>query len=169
MKSQPPGRGPGAPGAGMRMGGREAGKPPPALPADYLKQGYLEVRGDKCYERRELIVEGAAQVADALSQAKMTTASLRRFFHQVRAIQHRLEASAQGGGGEGRDFRQAQADLDRLLPLVAYAEGRGVVPRPFRRFLEENVKLARRDERHFTAFVRHFESVVAFMKERERR
>ena len=61
--------------------------------------------------------------------------------------------------------------LYSFYPSAAYAVSRKntSVPPEFQKFIETNMKLAVKDPKHFKGFVEHFQSVVAYFKEKDNR
>ena len=88
------------------------------------------------------------------SRPRLTKSQMRGFFGDVKRVQTRFRAA-------GEDFDIAR---ERLLQLKALAYERfrkNKVPAEFQRFIERNIdKIV--DGRTFTAFVKHFEAVVAY-------
>lgn len=126
------------------------------LPPHYLSNGYFD---EGRYLRKEIIVDDAQKVAAVLTAADMTSAALRRYFGKVRAMQAKYKLN--------KDFEAAKVDLYSLEPFVAYTVSRKVAPPVFQAFITCNLAVATKDEQHFEAFVKHFQSVVAFFKERD--
>ena len=130
--------------------------------ADYLKhileQGYFDPKGNL---RPVLRVEDAELVAQVLAKAEVTGGQLRRFFTMARALEQRLENSA--------DFAVIAPDIARLQPLVAAIIGRTPSePQRFKLgvlkdFIDTNARKARESERAFRkGFLPHFEGVIAY-------
>jgi len=89
------------------------------------------------------------------NRTAMTSASLRKFFGKVKLAQRKLEVH--------NDFHAIIPDILSLEPYVNNAVVRGVVPRLFQDFIEQNVKLAVSSKKTFSeGFAKHFEYVVAF-------
>jgi CRISPR type III-A-associated protein Csm2 len=123
-----------------------------------LEQGYFDQKGNL---RPALRVEDAQLVANVLANAGVTGGQLRRFFTMARALEQRLDNSA--------DFAVIAPDIARLQPLVAAIIGRtqsdaqrsklGVL----REFIDTNARKARDNERAFRkGFLPHFEGVIAY-------
>lgn len=89
----------------------------------------------------------------ARSEKEVTSAQLRRFFHDFRALQAQVEAAD--------DFSSVEAEVQMLRPKAAYARGRDAIPPGFHRFLEKNLKQVK-SEKHFQQFMRLFEAVVGY-------
>ena len=148
------------------MRGRESPERRTRLPGWYLRQGYFDGKG-KLFP--ELITGGVENLARMLvSQADLTTHQLRRFYNMAK----RLEWASSSG-----DFEEVKLGLQKLkafaADFVARAEGerRREGREMFKEFIERNVDLATKDEKHFKAFIEHFQSLVAYFnyhKERRR-
>jgi len=104
-----------------------------------------------------LLDAGAQKTAQDL--AEIPTTQIRRFFGQVSAIKRRLEMDRDKAITEG----EIQAQLAFLKASTAYAAGRDGKNLPVLRFMVRHANTVRtRDD--FSAFHRHFETVVAFHK-----
>lgn len=151
-------------GSQSRRGGRSSGalhgskSVSRALHNEYLSEGYFDKEG---LLRREIIVDDAQAVASVLKRANMTSAALRRFFAKLRAIQEKYKST--------NNFEKVKEDLYSFYPLVAYSVSRKVAPIVFQEFMEKNLAQAEKDEKHFRAFIKHFQSVVAFFKDENQR
>jgi len=126
----------------------------------YLRGGYFDE--DENY-RQGVFVDDAYLAAHVISGGKkrrngIKPASLRRFFHMVRALEANYLSR------ERRDFGQVKSMLYELVPLASYTVSRGLAPGPFLDFIEKNVELASKDEKHFRAFIRHFQAILAYYK-----
>lgn len=124
------------------------------LPNDYLKNGYYDEKGNL---RREIIVEHAKSIAEHLSNNRMTSASLRRFYGSVVGIKNKYQFT--------KDFDTLRPMIDQLEPSVEYAHKREVVPKMFVEFINRNVTLARKSASQFLGFSQHFQSIVAYFKD----
>lgn len=124
------------------------------LPAYYGDQGTL---------LREVYIDTPRRVAQSLQAMDMKTASVRRFYTQVRRIWDDLARGT-------IPFPEAQSRLARLVPLVEYRVTRKVVPAAFAEFIRHHEKLARQSPENMRGFKEHFEAVVCYLKgDRERR
>lgn len=131
------------------------------LPPDYLSQGYFDENGRI---RRDVILDTAKEVARRIHRDGVSVRALRNFFNMVRKIEAFLNA--------GGNFEDALVEIRRLKPIAAYQGHRQQPPisDTVVQFINKNVLLAEKDEKHFRAFVSHFESVLAFFpRPRERR
>lgn len=123
----------------------------------YLSGGYFD---DDDRHRREIYIEWAREVADELGRGGMTSASLRRFYGKIKALQRMLTEET---------FLDFKHHLYSVLTMAHYGNNReersGKLPDAFVIFLERNIQLAERSYKDFLAFVDHFQSVVAYFKE----
>jgi CRISPR type III-A-associated protein Csm2 len=87
----------------------------------------------------------------------MKTAQARRFFNEVRRLQARLRA--------GTGFAAIRADILKLDSYAENAVKKRNAPRLFREFIRKNLDWATRDEKHFDAFVQHFECLIGYYPE----
>jgi len=136
------------------------------LPENYLKGGYYEEKDGETVLKKEYIIGFPNEIAKLLSDEKNKNnknknkrSQIRKFYEYVLRIQDLLKRKKTG-------FSVVEAELARLVPYVKYAESRSTVTELFRMFVEENVKHIH-DEKDLTAFVKHFEAIVAYLpKER---
>ena len=154
-------RGPRSPQGGSSGPLRDPAPPgQPKFPRHYLEQGYFDEKGTI---RRELVLDHAEEIGrDVLAKDKslvkkgMGSTALRSFFSHVRRIETHLDA--------GRSFDGLRPEIWRLRTMAEYQRQRKEPPinESFIEFITKNVPLAQKDEKHFRAFVTHFESVMAF-------
>lgn len=137
------------------MAKREGGA---TLPAGYLVGGYFETKGEKQYIREEVFISWAKEMASALRKQNLTSAAIRRFFSKLRAIEYKYKMD--------RDFNRAREAIYAFARDVAYTENRGVTPELFSKFIELNISEAKKDSENFKAFIEHFQSVVAYFKDK---
>jgi len=144
----------------MRTGGGVAGVPASKLPDGYLSGGYFIANKDKNYIRKEVFIDWAQDVSQALKQQTpaMTSAAIRRFFSKLRAVEYKYKMN--------QEFDLAKEGIYAFVRDVTYTENRGVTPSLFSRFIEKNVDEARKSPDHFRAFIEHFQSVVAYFKDK---
>lgn len=136
---------------------------PAGLPAGYLadlKSGYFSPGedGQKRAMRKEFIIDYPRAIADALNNTPReqdNRTQLRKYFDYCVRIRTML--------GTGRSFQELKPEFARLVPFANYAKTRGVVSQIFVDFIEENVN-AVHDGEDFSAFLKHFEAIVAFIK-----
>lgn len=119
----------------------------------YLKEGYFDSEG---YRRKEIYIDWAKEIANKLSNSNMTTASLRKFYNQIKGLQHLLTNE--------ENFNANKYRLYNIIPLAQYKLNSSV-PQEFVDFLEVNLQQVEKDFKNFQVFVDHFQSVVAYFKE----
>lgn len=107
-----------------------------SLPPGYLSGGYYEEEEQKKYMKKEYIVEYSKQIAvNLLSEGKNKKnkrSQIRKFYEytlQVRELVRRKDNC----------FEMAEAELNRLIPFVRYAESRDRVSRLFAEFIEVKI------------------------------
>ena len=128
------------------------------LPVGYLDGGYFNTINEKRYIKEEVFITWARVVSNDLKQQGLTSAAIRRYFSKLRAIEYKFKMN--------HDFNSAQEGLYAFIRDVSYTENRGVTPPLFSRFIETNVTEAKKSSDHFRAFIEHFQSVVAFFKDK---
>lgn len=133
------------------------GPPPTGLPAGYPGE-YFDSKGNI---KGEIITSTAEEVAKILGNARFGSKTLaygqfRKFYAQAMVVKSGLEA--------GQDFLSLRPKLLSLIPLTANAVGAGNAPLVLKQFIEANVTVAQRDEKHFKAFITHFQSVIEYFK-----
>jgi CRISPR-associated protein Csm2 len=128
------------------------------LPKGYLEGGYFENKDGKKYIKEEIFITWAREVSAALKAQGLTAAAIRRFFSKLRAVEYKYKTN--------HDFNLAREGIYAFVRDVSYTENRGVTPALFSRFIEANVEQAKNDAEHFRAFVEHFQSVVAYFKDK---
>lgn len=133
--------------------------------------------------RKEIFVEEADFVAHKLAEPLKTQSfttvktaphQLRQFYNQVKAIERKAGGVNSAlslyllneNSNTSIPLERVQGELYALLPKASYAFSRGLVHGFFAEFLEKNLYWAVQDERQFKGFVYHFESVIAYYKER---
>jgi CRISPR type III-A-associated protein Csm2 len=137
--------------------GKGCGQPETSLPREALLDRYYDADGRLC---KEVYRDAALAAARAFTDSGLTATGVRKFFAMVKALDHRAESEADVGVGDVR------AAVHKLVPLVKYQHGRGIVPACFVEFIERNVELASRDARSFHGFVEFFTSVLCYMKQK---
>ena len=156
-------RGPGGGPPGRRPGGR----PPPRSdrytpsqewpPKFEYQPGYFFEKG---HIRETLLTSGAEKLAEEFlrppyGQRALTSAQLRRFYHEVKALEAKIEA-----GG----FEANAPHVKMLRSKVAYAcpvRGDRKIPETFAKFLWQHIEQVRSGE-DFKAFSTVFEAAVGF-------
>lgn len=124
---------------------------------NYLSQGYFDENNQP---RKELYLDWSRSIAENLSRQGMTKGALRRFYAQVKGLQPLME----------KNFEANKYRLYAIVPLVNYGVNKedSPLPKEFKSFIEQNVKQAEKDLRHYQFFVDHFQCVVAYFKESTR-
>ena len=134
------------------------------LPKGYLSGGYFEMIGDEKALRPEYIVAYAKEIAEKLDKPEEwdkfnspqnKRSQVRKFYEYVLRIQGLLQR-------KNNNFEVVEAELDRLIPFVNYARSRSTVSELFQIFVEENIRAIHSVE-DLNAFVKHFESIVAYL------
>ena len=125
----------------------------PSLPPGYLKDGYFDKSGN-VFE--EVIIQWPQNLAKTFSESRpqLKYAQLRKFFQEVRRQESRLES--------GISFATVKTEIQKLDSHAQNALKKNNAPALFRNFIEQNVKLAAKDEKSFKAFVTHFECIVGY-------
>jgi len=148
------GRGPGRGGGGPRG-------PSPSLPPGYLEGGYFDAEGNI---RREVHIDWAQKAAEAIAggsnrrRNEMKSSAIRRFFSHLKA------AAARHDPHQPESWPALREALYELKKMAAYQIHRDPPPvtQAFVDFIDKNVALAEKEPKAFVAFLKHFESVVAF-------
>lgn len=107
--------------------------------------------------RRELLTTEARKYADEFQRGGLTTHQMRRFYHEVKALEAKIEADGPDG------FKNNEALVGMLKAKVAYAKNRpqAKVPPAFVTFIERGVDaITKHDD--FKDFTLFFEAVVGF-------
>ena len=127
------------------------------LPEGYLSGGYFKIADGEKVLRPEYIVKYPKKIAVGLSgiSSKNKRSQVRKYYQYILRIQGLLRR-------KNNNFPSVEAELDRLLPFVKYAESRGTVSPLFRNFIEKNIMIINNGE-DLNAFVKHFEAVVAYL------
>lgn len=145
---RPDGPGGGSRGRGNTHGGDKSRWPP----ACRYEEGYFRKDG---HLKVSLLTTDAEQYADSFFRGRLTSAQLRRFYNEVKALEARIEA----GGFE------ANAPLVKMLrSKVGYAcpqQGNQKIPESFATFLWEHIEHIR-SKQDFEDFCLMFEAVVGF-------
>jgi len=124
----------------------------------YLDGGYFYTKNDKNYIREDVFIKWAQDISYDLKQQGLTSAAIRRFFSKLRAVEHKYKMT--------RDFELAREGIYAFVRDVTYTENRGVTPSLFSKFIEKNISEAKKSPDHFRAFIEHFQSVVAYFKDK---
>ena len=132
--------------------GRSFNRQTLSLPADYLKSGYFDSKGNIF---PEVIIEWPRDIAKKLDIAGIGSAQIRNFFGEARRIEGQLSS--------GQDFDALRGRILQLNAYAASAQTRGNAPLLFKQFIELNLKWAAKDRKSFLdGFLPHFECVVAY-------
>lgn len=149
-----PSRPQGSGGGGGRFtppGGGGPGREWPPKPDEYNPDYFVE----KGHLKESLLTSFAEDQATAFVQDRLNSSQLRKFYHEVKALEAKIEA----GGFE------ANAPFVKMLrSKVAYAcpvRGDRKIPESFARFLWKHIEQVR-SEKDFKAFGTVFEAIVGF-------
>lgn len=133
---------------------------PKKLPEGYLDGGYFEQRDGKSVLKRDYILSYPAQIAESMIERDRNmnkSSQIRKYYDYSIRIRDMMHT--------GKSFPEVEAEFCRLSNFVAYAESRGLVSRLFVRFIDKNIEAIHNKE-DFSAFIKHFEAVVAHLKEK---
>lgn len=127
------------------------------LPADYLKGGYYDANNEL---RHETIIKWPKEMVDAFvsSYPLLSSTALRRFYNKLKGLETKLQFNNQ--------FTALLPELYAFERDAAYAAARKIVPGLFIGFVVKNIDLAIRDEKGFKGFLIHFQSIIAFSKDK---
>jgi len=122
---------------------------------------YFDDRGNL---NPDLVDRGAENWAKALSSVSGT--QLRRFYEHVMSLDRELRLHSAQHGGRQKAFERLRAEFLMLRPQVHYARGRqgGQVTEELLQFIDQHVRAVGNDVKKFDAFLKHFQSVIAFHK-----
>lgn len=110
----------------------------------------------------ELIEKKAKEKGHLFANKKLTRAQIRRFFHDVKSLQAKVEAQS---------FEVVKPLIKMLKSKVAYASragGQQSIPKEFKDFINECVDNIN-EKKDFDAFCLYFEAVLGFYYEESRR
>ena len=132
---------------------RTAFQSQPSLPQGYLKEGYFDKNGNIL---EEVVILWPQHLAKAFheSRPQLKTSQLRRFFQEVRHQEGRLLS--------GISFASLKIEIMKLDSYAVNTLKRNNAPTIFKRFIEQNIKFATKDEKSFKAFITHFECIVGY-------
>ncbi|MBI2917262.1 MAG: type III-A CRISPR-associated protein Csm2 [Chloroflexi bacterium] len=103
----------------------------------------------------EEAISKAREIGQKQGQAELKASQLRRFYGKAKNIEQKLDS--------GQSFNGVRAEILTLQPIAANTVARGNAADVFKEFIDRNVALAAKDEKHFRqGFLVHFQSVVAF-------
>ena len=121
-----------------------------------LKDGYYKVTDNEKCLKPEFIVEYPEEIARRLKHFRKNKLSqIWKFYNQAVRIQ---ECICQ----RKESFERWKAELYALRPAVNYAKERDTVSQEFKDFVDFNVQFIK-DSEDLTAFVKHFQSVIAYL------
>jgi len=124
----------------------------------FLDKGFFE-DSEKKIIRSELIEKYAHDLGKQYAKGEtsngkaLTPSQLRNFFNDVRSLEAKVKAES--------DFSQLIPHIKMLKAKVAYAFGRGNVPREFKELISKCVSKIESKE-DFQAFVKFFEAIVGY-------
>jgi CRISPR type III-A-associated protein Csm2 len=131
------------------------------IPNEYwtdLKNGYYVIQDGKPVLKKDYIVTYPSAIAQALSEEGRNInkrTQIRKYYEYALRIQ---EAMNYRNG----NFAEIEADFNRLIPHVSYAQSRSVVSPSFVKFIQKNVEQVH-TANDLRAFIKHFEAVVAYL------
>ena len=133
---------------------------PKRLPDGYLEGGYFRQEGDKDHPilRKEYILGYPAAIADAMTERDRNmnkSAQIRKYYNYCIRIRDLMAV--------GRTFTEVESEFCRLSNFVVNAESRNLVSHLFVEFIDKNIASIHSGE-EFLAFIKHFEAVVAHLK-----
>jgi len=129
-----------------------------ALRDGYLTGGYFETKNGKNYIKEAVFIKWAQDISADLRGERLSPTAIRNFFNKLRAVEHNYKVS--------KDFDKTRQDIYSFCRDVKYTENRGVTPELFTKFIDANIALAKKDPEHFKAFIEHFQSVIAYFKDK---
>jgi CRISPR-associated protein Csm2 len=129
------------------------------LRAGYLADGYFEIKNGKNYIKEDVFIKWPQDISADLRSAGMSPTAIRNFFNKLRAVEHNYKVT--------KDFDKTRQGIYSFCRDVHYTETRGVTPELFTKFIEANIALAKKDPEHFKAFIEHFQSVIAYYKDKK--
>ena len=127
-----------------------------------MSDNYFFVDKEKKIIKEALLTTTAQNKGYEFANRDLTRAQLRRFFHDVKSLQSKVES---------RPFAEVKPLIGMLKAKAAYATrsgGQQRIPGEFKNFLEEAVTNIK-DQRDFKAFCLMFEAIVGFFYEKARR
>lgn len=130
-----------------------------ALRDGYLAGGYFEIKNGKNYIKEDVFINWAQEISADLRREGLSPTAIRNFFNKLRAVEHNYSVT--------KDFDKTRQDIYSFCRDVKYTENRGVTPELFTKFIDSNITLAKKDPEHFKAFIEHFQSVIAYFREKK--
>ncbi|MCM8794011.1 MAG: type III-A CRISPR-associated protein Csm2 [Candidatus Omnitrophica bacterium] len=124
----------------------------------YFDNGFFEDK-DKTIIKKELLDQKAEEIAKNL-QSGLTSAQLRKFYHDAKTIQRRIELE----GNNEEIFKKYLPEIKMIKAKAAYASNpkKPKIPKKFNDFLTAGIKKIE-DYKDFKAFMKHFEAVVGYL------
>ncbi|HHU68988.1 MAG TPA: type III-A CRISPR-associated protein Csm2 [Thermoanaerobacterales bacterium] len=102
----------------------------------------------------------AHKTAESLSKDAMNSNQLRKIFTQLKTIEEKIDRNK---GNELTDEQRNQILL--LMPQIAYAKGRNLIPWPFYNLMKECINPKKmKDKEDYKSFVSFYTAVVAYSK-----
>lgn len=127
-----------------------------------LQDGYFKLVGNKKSLKPEFIVEYPEEIARRLrNYRKNKLSQLWKFYDHTMRVEDRLRRS-------GDPLEILKAELRELQPAVNYAKGRETVTQEFQDFIDFNVRCIN-DNEDLRAFIKHFQSVIAYLPRQNQR
>ena len=127
-----------------------------------LQDGYFKLVGNKKSLKPEFIVEYPEEIARRLKNYRKNKLSqLWKFYDHTMRVEDRLRRN-------GDPLEILVAELRELQPAVNYAKGRETVTQEFQNFIDFNVKCIN-DNEDLRAFIKHFQSVIAYLPRQNQR
>ena len=130
------------------------------LPKGYLEGGYfLDSAKEKM--KKEYVTNYAREIAKTLGEEggrqKNKRAQIRKFYEYGLRVAAKLQE-------KNNDFSCVDADVAAFIPKATYAKNRDVVTEMFEKFIVENIQNTVKDAKDYRAFMKHFEAIIAYMK-----
>ncbi|GMG97782.1 type III-A CRISPR-associated protein Csm2 [Tepidimicrobium xylanilyticum] len=102
----------------------------------------------------------AHKTAESLSKDAMNSNQLRKIFTQLKNIEESIDRN------KGNELTQEQMNkILLLMPQIAYARGRNLIPWPFYNLMKECITPNKiRDREDYKSFVSFYTSVIAYSK-----
>ncbi len=144
---------------GKSNGYQSSNKNSKSLRDGYLAGGYFETKNGRNYIKEDVFIKWAQDISTDLRSEGMSPTAIRNYFNKLRAVEHNYKVT--------KDFDKTRQDIYSFCRDVKYTENRGVTPELFTKFIDSNIALAKKDPEHFKAFIEHFQSVIAYFKDKK--
>lgn len=132
------------------------------LDIKFLEQGFHDAKG---HLKQEFLDQEAKKLARRFGPKggfdKVSSAQIRRFFGDVRELEHTLKSKVNFESKEQADIEKYLARVKMLKSKLAYSAGRGVISKSFSETLSKAIDQIK-TPRDFKAFVLFFESIVGY-------